>query len=89
MDLDQMMSKIYVPNTTRDRRLTSALAEYTDIRIQYGRDSAEEEKAYTVLVNIFPEMELLRGRIRYIEAAIGRGEFQLLPGDLEAVGLKE
>jgi len=60
MDLDEMMSKVYVSaNDTRERRVNAALVCYHDAGIQYGIGSPEEKQAYTALVNIFPEMEKL------------------------------
>ena len=79
-----MMSKIYVADPTRELREARALAEYTDIREQYGENSAEETKVYAILVEIFPKMRQYRETVRSLEAGFARGEFQLLPGDLEA-----
>ena len=37
-----------------------------------------------ILVEIFPKMRQYRETVRSLEAGFARGEFQLLPGDLEA-----
>ncbi len=95
IDLDEMMSKVYIPNSTRERRVARALAEYTDIKQQYGDSSVEEEKVYAVMVELFPEMKQLREGIRYLAAASARGELQSLLGDevieaaLQKSGLSE
>jgi len=88
MDLDQIMNEIYVPNATRDRRLANAIGSYSDARNQYGGNSQEAENLYGVLVKIFPEMEKYRKVIDSLDAGFARGEFELLPGDLESLGLK-
>jgi len=88
MDLDKIMTEIYAPNTTRDMRLTTAVCSYSDIRNEYGNSSAEAEKMYAVLAEIFPEMKKYREVIDSLDAGFARGEFELLPGDLESLGLK-
>ena len=88
MDLDKIMTEIYAPNTTQDRRLTTAVCSYTDIRNEYGNSSVEAEKMYVVMEGIFPEMKKYREVMDSLDAAFAKGEFQLQPGDLESVGLK-
>ncbi|HLD79803.1 MAG TPA: hypothetical protein VJA18_04555 [Candidatus Nanoarchaeia archaeon] len=88
MDLDEMMSKVYV-RSTRDERVGQALDCYVDVLNQYGDNSPEEKTAYTVFGAIFPEMNGLCDTTKELKAAFERGELPLSPGDLEAVGLKE
>ena len=89
MDLDQIMTKIYVPHTNRRTRLSTALAQYTDCRNQYGNNSPEAQSLYAVLVGIFPEMERYSQVIDSIEVGIAKGKFKLLPGDQESLRSQE
>lgn len=84
MDLDEVMGRIYT-NCDKNRRETHALAEYTDVRNQYGDSSKEEKQLYDVLVSIFPKMEQYREVIRSLEAGFAAGDYQLLPEDTETV----
>lgn len=90
-----MMGRIYLPNYTPEQREARAVAEYTDVRIQYGKDSQEEQRLYGILVQVFPNMKKIRKGFNNLEAAFA-AELSLMPGDEEAVekalqkaGLKE
>ena len=84
LDIDEMMTRIY-ENSDKSKRETSALAEYVDVRNQYGDNSQEEKQLYGILINIFPEIQQYRELIRSLDADFAAGEFQLLPGDEEIV----
>ena len=95
MDLDEIMDKVKVLSNN-EAGADEALSLYVDVLNEYGDNSPEEQKMYSVVTSKFTGLDLSCDETKYLKAAHDNGKNPLLPEDLEVVesalknsGLKE
>jgi len=84
MDLDEMMSKVEVLSNN-EAGADEALSLYVDVLNEYGDNSPEEQKMYSVITSKFTGLDLSCDETKKLKAAYDNGKNPLLPKDFEMV----
>ena len=73
MDLDEMMSKVKVLPTTK-AGAGEALSLYVDVLNEYGDNSPEEKKMYSLVTSKFQELDSSCDQTKYLKTLVKKWE---------------